>query len=181
MALGVENRGWRRAALGRAVAALLLLASAACQQGGAEPANSGMFGSVVGKGENRSRDSFRASRSGNSAVPAPAAPATPDLSSATSTTPDGRDRRVRISNQSGQTITVIKGSPSSRSEWGEDRIPTTTLSDGSSVIVDFNDNNGECSYDLMATLADGTKLAQRAVNVCQVGEWTVTPDGAQAR
>ena len=44
---------------------------------------------------------------------------------------------------------------------------------GDSVTVDFDDDNGECVYDLQATLADGTFRVAAAVNVCRVADWTV--------
>lgn len=94
---------------------------------------------------------------------------------------DNFDRRVRIVNNSGQTISLLKGSPTSDDNWGQDRIPTLTLSAGQSTIVDFNDNNGECRYDLQATFQDGSTREQRNVNICQVSEWIVTGDGASAR
>lgn len=94
---------------------------------------------------------------------------------------DNFDRRVRIVNNSRQTISLLKGSPTSDNDWGQDRIPTLTLSAGQSTIVDFNDNNGECRYDLQATFQDGSTREQRDVNICQVSQWIVTSDGASAR
>ena len=94
---------------------------------------------------------------------------------------DNFDRRVRIVNNSGQTISFLRGSPTSDQNWGADRIPTLTLSAGQATIVDFNDNNGECRYDLQATFADGTTREQRDVNICRVSEWIVTDDGSAAR
>ncbi len=94
---------------------------------------------------------------------------------------DNFDRRVRIVNNSGQTISLLRGSPTSDQNWGADRIPTLTLSAGQTTIVDFNDGNGECRYDLQATFADGTTREQRGVNICQVSEWIVSDDGSAAR
>lgn len=191
------RNGWT-GALGRGVAILALLGAAACQQAADDGGSrgGGMFG-MGGKEDNRSRDS---NRSANAQGPAPAptpGPTTPTgpqnpfgtpgtpvptvTPGPTAPTADGRDRRVRINNQSGQTVTLVKGSPVSHNEWGRDRIPTTTLGNGQSIIVDFNDNNGECSYDLQATLQDGTERAQAGVNICQITDWTITPTGTQAR
>ena len=95
--------------------------------------------------------------------------------------PDNFDRRVRIVNNSEQTITFLYGSPSNVNEWGQDRIPTLTLAAGMSTIVDFDDSNGECRYDLKAQFSDGTSREQRGINICQVSEWTVTSGGSSAR
>ena len=94
---------------------------------------------------------------------------------------DNFDRRVRIVNNSDQTITLVRGSPTSDRDWGADRIPTMTLSAGDATVVDFDDNNGQCRYDLQATFADGNSREQRDVNICQVREWIVTSDGSSAR
>jgi hypothetical protein len=94
---------------------------------------------------------------------------------------DNFDRRVRIVNNSGQAIALLKGSTTSDTDWGQDRIPTLTLSAGQSTIVDFNDNNGECRYDLQATFQDGSTREQRNVDICQVSEWILTSNGSSAR
>ena len=90
-------------------------------------------------------------------------------------------REVRIVNNSDQLITHLQGSPTNQQEWGEDRIPTTTLAAGSSVIVDFDDNNEQCRYDLRARFQDGTFRERRDVNICEVAEWIITSDGSSTR
>lgn len=180
-------RSIRKGAMPIGLATLVLLGTAACQR--EDPAASGgMFGGA-NKSANASAETPKAARGGtaqalmaNSAAPAAPiaiAPATPVMPAATAG--DGRNRQVRITNQSGQTITLIKGSPTSVSNWGQDRIPSGVLNAGATVMVDFNDNNGECVYDLQATMVDSTTRVQRGVNVCTVSEWVVTPDGSDTR
>lgn len=185
--------GWRRA-LVRGGAALALLGSVACQQAAPE---SGMFGTATNKQGNGSAEirSARPQAPGPGAQPAqpgtqiavappmtaPPAPVAQAPGQTAPVTAANADRRVRINNMSGQTITLIRGSAASDRTWGADRIPSGVLNTGASVIVDFNDNNGECVYDLQATLQDGSERVQRAVNVCQVTDWTITPEGTQAR
>ena len=94
---------------------------------------------------------------------------------------DNFDRRMRIVNDSDQRITLVQGSPVSESNWGADRIPTTTIAEGESVIVDFNDNNGECRYDLRVTFANSETAERRGVNICEASEWRAAPGGGNVR
>jgi hypothetical protein len=183
-----------RRALVRGSAILLLLGSAACQRGGdAEDEGSedrgGGLSSLGGKGERDKggRDTRDSARSDGSArrdeTPSqpPARPPVAQNQVAPTTAADGQDRRVRIVNNSGQTIRFVYGSPVTQSNYGRDRIPTTTLSAGGAAVVDFNDNNGQCQYDLRVVLADGTNVDQRNVNICRVALWTVAAGGGTVR
>lgn len=174
--------------LGAGTAAILLIAGAsACGGGGTDSAErgDGKMKSMLGGGNeqredrNGGGDDRRESgdRSSNSSSDRTARIG-PEERTADA---DQFDRRVRIVNNSGQTIQYLRGSPSSDQAWGADRIPTMTLSAGRSTIVDFDDGNGECRYDLQAQFPDGSTREQRGVNICQVSEWIVTDDGASAR
>jgi len=177
---------------GAGTAAVLLIAGAAAC-GGSDSAERGdgkmksMLGGDGGNEQREERDSNRdrdrnrderesGDRTGNSSDSTVRMGSDSQRSGA-----DNFDRRVRVVNNSGQTISLLRGSPTSDQNWGQDRIPTMTLSAGQSTIVDFNDNNGECRYDLQATFADGSTREQRDVNICQVVEWTITDDGSSAR
>jgi hypothetical protein len=186
---------------GAGTAAILLIAGAAACGGGSESAErgDGKMKSMLGGGEgNRSSDRGGDERrnsdrnggergngeSGNSVRSGGEVAGGETVrmgSGQTQGRADNYDRRVRIVNNSSQTISFLKGSPTSDNDWGRDRIPTLTLSARQSTIVDFNDNNGECRYDLQATFQDGSTREQRDVNICQVSEWIVTGDGASAR
>lgn len=185
---------------GSSAAILLLIGTSACSRGGSDARDRdrdgegrGTMSSLSrGNSQGKARDSLRSERSADSADSGPAdtGPAAPSnqspavntqTTSGASTAADGRDRRVRVVNNSGQTIQIVQGSAVSQGNWGQDRIPTTTLASGGSAIVDFNDNNGECQYDLRVTLADGTKRDQRNVNVCTVTEWTINSGGTAVR
>lgn len=180
---------WGKAAV-RGAAILALLGGAACQRSESDTTSGGgMFGTGGSK-----------NGAASSAVPAvqptaqpvaqpntqpmtpPTAPgAVPDPMTQAPSGPAAQDRRVRVNNASGQTITLIKGSPTSDSDWGQDRIPAGVLRPGATVVIDFNDGNGECVYDLQATLQDGTLRVRRGVNVCRVVDWTVTDDSSEVR
>ena len=178
---------------GAGTAAILLIAGAAACGGGSDSAErgDGKMKSMLGGGErNESRDRDGGEQRGNGERNGDSERRTSENTSGETVRmgsdgersgADNFDRRVRIVNNSGQTISVLRGSPSNDQNWGEDRIPTMTLSAGQATIVDFNDNNGECRYDLQATFQDGTTREQRDVDICQVSEWLVTDDGSSAR
>jgi len=86
---------------------------------------------------------------------------------------DGQDRRVVVENRTGQTIAYLRGSPTSDSEFGPDRIPNQVLGNGHNVIVTFDDGSRHCMYDLRATLANGQHIDRMNVNVCQISRWTI--------
>lgn len=175
----------------RMAAVLALLASAACQRSeGDTTSGGGMFGTGGSK-----------NGAASSAVPAAVQPAaqpvqqpvtqsmTPPMAPGTTpgpvaqapAGPAAQDRRIRVNNASSQTITLIKGSATSDSDWGQDRIPSGVLRPGGTVMIDFDDGNGECVYDLQATLQDGTLRVRRGVNICQVVDWIVTDDDSAVR
>ena len=174
---------WSRTTI-RGAAILALLAGAACQRSeGDSTSGNGMFGTAGAK-----NGTAAAPVPGPQPTPQPQQPIVPPVAPVATpdpmTTPAGpaaEDRRVRVNNGSSQTITVIKGSATSDRDWGQDRIPTGVLRPGAAVTIDFNDGNGECVYDLQATLQDGTQRVRRGVNVCRVLEWTVTDDSSEVR
>ena len=86
---------------------------------------------------------------------------------------DGQDRRIVVENLSGQTIMYVRGSPTSHSSFGADRIPNTVLADGQSVTVDFDSGSRECQYDLRVTLTSGEHIDRMNVNVCRLTHWTI--------
>lgn len=86
---------------------------------------------------------------------------------------DGQDRRILIQNCSGQNIVYVRGSPTTASSFGPDRIPNTILGNGQQTIVNFDNGSSACMWDLRATLADGRHVDRMNVNVCRVSRWTI--------
>jgi hypothetical protein len=86
---------------------------------------------------------------------------------------DGLDRRVSIENRSGQTIVYVRGSPTTASSFGADRIPDRVLAHRQRVTVNFDDGSRACMWDLRATLADGRHIDRMNVNVCRISRWTI--------
>ncbi|HEX9931962.1 MAG TPA: hypothetical protein VGB08_03895 [Allosphingosinicella sp.] len=86
---------------------------------------------------------------------------------------DGNDRRVLIENRSGQAILYVRGSPTTNSSFGEDRIADRVVGSGQQTVVDFDSGSHACMYDLRVTLADGSNVDRMNVNVCRVSRWTI--------
>lgn len=172
----------------RAAAILALLAGTACQrsEGDTSSSNGGMFGTGAKNGSTAAAVPAAvqpaAQPPAQPMIPPPVAPgATPGPMAPAPVAQAGQDRRLRINNASGQTVTIIRGSATSQNDWGQDRIPSGVLRTGNTVMVDFNDGNGECVYDLQATMQDGTLRVRRGVNVCSALDWTITEDSSEVR
>lgn len=181
----------------RCAAALLATLAAGCNFGGgsgtretnASQQKGGALGGMMKSGGNRQAASEPGAGNASADAGGPAAPAgggggaKPDGggSPAATASRDNFDRRVRIVNGSSRVITLVQGSPTNQNEWGADRIPTMTLTAGQATIVDFNDNNGECRYDLRVTFDDQNTAEQRNVDICRISEWRAAPGGGGVR
>jgi hypothetical protein len=87
---------------------------------------------------------------------------------------DGQDRRVRIINATGVTMTHFYASNSGQNDWEEDILGQDVLRSGASVMVNIDDGSGACIYDFKARFADGDELERYRINVCQITEYRYT-------
>lgn len=94
---------------------------------------------------------------------------------------DGQDRRVLIENRTSQDILYVRGSPTTQSDFGPDRIPDRVIGRGTSSVVDFDSRTRACMYDLRVTLADGSNIDRMNVNVCRISRWTIGNGSNQVR
>ena len=81
---------------------------------------------------------------------------------------DGYDRRVRVHNDTGVTLTHLYSTNSGESSWGGDILGSSVIPDGAGVMVDFDDGTGACLFDVRARFADGDVVEQYQINVCQI-------------
>ena len=89
---------------------------------------------------------------------------------------DGQDRRVRIINATGVTMTHFYASNSGENDWQEDILGQDVLASGSSVRINIDDGSGACIYDFKARFSDGDVLERYRINVCQITEYRYTAD-----
>jgi len=89
---------------------------------------------------------------------------------------DGRNRWMRINNESSFTLVSFQASNVDRSSWEEDILGRRVLLPGYFVNVNIFDGTGHCFYDLKATFSNGNSVVRRDVNVCGISAWTITDD-----
>ena len=88
--------------------------------------------------------------------------------------PDGRNRRVRIHNQTGWVLTSLQLSDSRREDWRGAALGREAVATGESVIVNVDDGAGSCIYVLRAEFSNGQSLERTNVNACQIADYYFT-------
>ena len=94
---------------------------------------------------------------------------------------DGRDRRVNVVNASGQVLRELYASPVTSSSWEEDILGANVLRPGQNIVANLDNGTNACQYDLKVVMANGREHVRRNVNVCVVGQWTITNRGNSLR
>jgi hypothetical protein len=87
---------------------------------------------------------------------------------------DGEDRRVRIINVTGVTMTHFYASNSGQNDWQEDILGQDVLANGASVMIKIDDGSGACIYDFKARFDDGDVVEKYRINVCEITEYRYT-------
>ncbi len=96
------------------------------------------------------------------------------VSAATVQSRDGLNRRVRIHNQTGWTMTHFYASDARVDSWEEDMLGRGVLANGASVTMNIDDGSGACIYDFKARFSNGQELTRFGVNVCQIADYYYT-------
>ena len=84
------------------------------------------------------------------------------------------DRNVRIHNETSVTIYRFYSTNSGAERWGSDVMGSSTLPPGSSMRLNFDNNQGYCEFDFKAEFEDGSELQRNNVNVCEIGDYYYT-------
>ena len=87
---------------------------------------------------------------------------------------DGMNRRVRIHNQTGWTMTHFYASDSRITDWQEDMLGADVLAAGASIMMNIDDGSGACLYDFKARFSNGQELTRMRVNVCEIADYYYT-------
>jgi hypothetical protein len=87
---------------------------------------------------------------------------------------DGLNRRVRIHNNTGWTMTHFYASDSRVTSWQEDMLGSSVLAAGNSIMMNIDDGSGACLYDFKARFSNGQELTRFNVNVCQIADYYYT-------
>jgi hypothetical protein len=88
-------------------------------------------------------------------------------------TADAQDRRVRVINNTSQTMVKLQASNINRTSWEEDILGRNVLRPGQATRANLDDGSGQCLFDLRATFASGATAIRRRVNICQISSWTI--------
>ncbi|RZJ03635.1 MAG: hypothetical protein EON89_10960 [Brevundimonas sp.] len=118
--------------------------------------------------------STAAAASATSATPERAVAVTAVTASAPIQSRDGRNRRVRIHNNTGWTMLRFYASNSSRTDWEEDILGDDVLANNASIVMNIDDGTGACIFDFKAEFTNGQSLIRNNVNVCEIADYYYT-------
>jgi propanediol dehydratase large subunit len=85
------------------------------------------------------------------------------------------DRNVTIHNETGYTIYRFRSTNSGSSKFGSDVMGSYTLPSGSSMNLNFDNKYNYCEFDFRFEFEDGTSIDRYKIDVCTVGDYTLTP------
>jgi hypothetical protein len=81
------------------------------------------------------------------------------------------DYHVTIHNDTGYTLYKFYSTNSGSKRWGSDVLGSGTLENGSSMRLNFDNNEGYCLFDFRAVFEDGSELQRGNVNVCEIADY----------
>lgn len=91
----------------------------------------------------------------------------------------GCDTRFTLRNSSGATVNEFYFGPSSRSDWGRDRLGDNVIQSGRAVNYTPGGRGG--NYDFKVVWANGETAELMRVNICETSEIVATRSGIEAR
>ena len=86
---------------------------------------------------------------------------------------DGKNRKLKVINDTTFSMRELYGSNVGADSWQEDVLGSKVLGPGQTVTVNFDDNSCYCSFDLKAVFSDNTSTIRRAFNVCTEASWRI--------
>lgn len=87
---------------------------------------------------------------------------------------DGMNRRVRIHNQTGWTMTGFQVAEARSRAWQDDLIAARPVTTGASWVATVDDGSGACVYVFRAEFANGQTLERTPINVCEIADYYFT-------
>lgn len=106
----------------------------------------------------------------NTAAPAPAG----DNSTADADAPTGQD--FNIINKTGHIVKGLEVSASDKDSWGPNLLGADVMRDGEQGKVTIKHEAEDCLWDVRATYDDGDTTEMKGVDLCKVGEITLTAE-----
>lgn len=79
-----------------------------------------------------------------------------------------------LTNASSYAVKSFFTSPAEIGDWEEDVFGENYLPSGNQVNVTIGDGREQCTYDLKFVLEDNSELVENGINLCELGEYTLT-------
>lgn len=83
------------------------------------------------------------------------------------------DLKFTLTNNSSWVVTEFYTSPVDVDDWEEDVLGTDVLNPGDASEITIADGRTQCTYDFKFILKDGTEHTADAVNICELGSYTL--------
>ncbi len=87
---------------------------------------------------------------------------------------DAHNRRVRVHNQTGWTMTRFYALSARTNAREANVLGVEALASGSSWALDLDDGSSACLFDFRAEFANSQTLIRHGVNVCQIADYYFT-------
>jgi len=79
-----------------------------------------------------------------------------------------------LTNASSYAVKAFFTSPADVGNWEEDVFGENYLPSGNQVNVTIGDGREQCTYDLKFVLEDNSELVESGINLCELGEYTLS-------
>ena len=84
------------------------------------------------------------------------------------------DLVFQLTNDSSVNIADFYTSPATTETWEEDVFGESVFPPGNTVEVTIADGSDQCVYDMKFVTEDGTELIEPGIDLCELGEYTLT-------
>jgi hypothetical protein len=83
------------------------------------------------------------------------------------------DLTFTLTNDSSWVVAKFFASPADVNDWEEDILGVDVLGSGEATDITIADGRTQCNYDFKFVLEDGTEHTAAAVNICELGSYTL--------
>ena len=90
------------------------------------------------------------------------------------TAANAADRRIKLINETSQTIVEFHASNVGRSGFEEDILGKRVVGPGDSITINLDDGSGYCKFDFLTVMRSGQKVVKRNIDVCQVSTYRIS-------
>ncbi len=84
------------------------------------------------------------------------------------------DLEFVLTNSSSYGVKSFFTSPADVDNWEEDVFGENYLPSGNYVTVTIGDGREQCTYDMKFVLEDDSEFVEKGVNLCELGEYTLS-------